>query len=398
MTLNLFLIFGTVFFAFALVSKRIEGTIITPPILFTVGGFCLSALLMQTAGLTYDEGTLHVLAEITLILVLAADASQISFDELKHQKAIPMRLLLIALPLIMLMGTLVGYTIFPGIEWFEAALIAAILAPTDAALGASVLADKTVPPKIRQGLNVESGLNDGIALPAVLFFACFLNLTHQTGEVNWLVFLSLQLIIGPIAGIIVGWVGGHLIATASKKGWMTSEFQGVAAIALAVIAFAVAEVCHGNGFIAAFVAGLTYGNLHVHYSKFLHEFTETESQFLTYLTFFLFGALILPEAMHHINTEIVLYACLSLTLVRMLPVFIAMLGSGFRLPTVAFMGWFGPRGLASLLFALLVLEDLHVEQAEFIQTVVATTVLLSVILHGITAAPLSKRLGRSQKA
>ena len=398
MTLNLFLIFGTVFFAFALVSKRIEGTIITPPILFTVGGFCLSALLMQTAGLTYDEGTLHVLAEITLILVLAADASQISFDELKHQKAIPMRLLLIALPLIMLMGTLVGYTIFSGIEWFEAALIAAILAPTDAALGASVLADKTVPPKIRQGLNVESGLNDGIALPAVLFFACFLNLTHQTGEVNWLVFLSLQLIIGPIAGIIVGWVGGHLIATASKKGWMTSEFQGVAAIALAVIAFAAAEVCHGNGFIAAFVAGLTYGNLHVHYSKFLHEFTETESQFLTYLTFFLFGALILPEAMHHINTEIVLYACLSLTLVRMLPVFIAMLGSGFRLPTVAFMGWFGPRGLASLLFALLVLEDLHVEQAEFIQTVVATTVLLSVILHGITAAPLSKRLGRSQKA
>ena len=398
MTLNLFLIFGTVFFAFALVSKRIEGTIVTPPILFTVGGFCLSAILMERAGLTYNEGALHVLAEITLILVLAADASQISFDELKHQKAIPMRLLLIALPLIMLMGTLVGYTIFPGIEWFEAALIAAILAPTDAALGASVLADKTVPPKIRQGLNVESGLNDGIALPAVLFFACFLNLTHQTGEVNWLVFLSLQLIIGPIAGIIVGWVGGHLIATASKKGWMTSEFQGVAAIALAVIAFAVAEVCHGNGFIAAFVAGLTYGNLHVHYSKFLHEFTETESQFLTYLTFFLFGALILPEAMHHINTEIVLYACLSLTLVRMLPVFIAMLGSGFRLPTVAFMGWFGPRGLASLLFALLVLEDLHVEQAEFIQTVVATTVLLSVILHGITAAPLSKRLGRTQKA
>ena len=398
MTLNLFLIFGTVFFAFALVSKRIEGTIITPPILFTVGGFCLSALLMQTAGLTYDEGTLHVLAEITLILVLAADASQISFDELKHQKAIPMRLLLIALPLIMLMGTLVGYVVFPGIEWYQAALIAAILAPTDAALGASVLADKTVPSKIRQGLNVESGLNDGIALPAVLFFACFLNLTHQTGEENWLIFLSLQVIIGPIAGIVVGWIGGHLIATAAKKGWMTSDFQGIAAIALAVIAFAAAEICHGNGFIAAFVAGLTYGNLHVHYSKFLHEFTETESQFLAYLTFFLFGALILPEAMHHINTEIVLYACLSLTLVRMLPVFIAMLGSGFRLPTVAFMGWFGPRGLASLLFALLVLEDLHVEQAEFIQTVVATTVLLSVILHGITAAPLSKRLGRSQKA
>jgi len=279
MTLNMFLIFGTVFFAFALVSKRVQGTIFS--------GFVLSALLTQTAGLTYNEGGLHLLAELTLILVLAADASQISFDELKKQKAIPLRLLLVALPLIILTGTVVARGVFPHIGWYQAALIAAILAPTDAALGASVLADKTVPAKVRQGLNVESGLNDGIALPAVLFFACFLNIAHQAPEENWLIFLSLQVIIGPIAGIAIGWIGGHLIARAAKKGWMTSEFQGVAAIALAVIAFAAAEMCHGNGFIAAFVAGLTYGNLHVSYSKFLHEFTETESQFLSYLTYFM---------------------------------------------------------------------------------------------------------------
>ena len=393
--INLFLIFGVAFFAFSLVSKRIQGTILTPPILFTIGGFCLSAVLTETAGLTYDEGGLHAIAELTLILVLAADASQISFGELKHQKAIPMRLLLIGLPLIMLVGTVIGHSVFTGIGWYEAALIAAILAPTDAALGASVLADKTVPLRIRQGLNVESGLNDGIALPAVLFFACFLNITHQSGEENWLAFLSLQLIIGPIAGFAVGWIGGHLIAWAAKKEWVTSEFQGVAAIALAVIAFAAAEICHGNGFIAAFVAGLTYGNLHVSYSKFLHEFTETESQFLSYMTFFLFGALILPEAIEHISWQIVLYAGLSLTVVRMLPVFVAMLGLGLRLPTIAFLGWFGPRGLASLLFAMLILEDLQVAQAEFIQTVIATTVLFSVVLHGVTAAPFSKKLGQS---
>ena len=394
MTLNLFLIFGAAFFGFALVSKRIQGTILTPPILFTLGGLLLSRILAETAGLTYNEGGLHVLAELTLILVLAADASQISLSDLRKMKAIPLRLLTLALPLIIIMGTIVGYLIFPGIGWYQAALIAAILAPTDAALGASVLADKTIPLKIRQGLNVESGLNDGIALPAVLFFACFLNIHHQAPEENWLIFLSLQVIIGPIAGIAVGWIGGHLIALAAKKNWMTSEFQGVAAIALAVLAFAVAEVCHGNGFIAAFVAGLTYGNLHVSYSKFLHEFTETESQFLAYLTFFLFGALILPEALHHITGTIVLYACLSLTLVRMLPVALSMLGMKLGLATTAFLGWFGPRGLASLLFGLLILEDLHVAQAEFIQTVVATTVLLSVVLHGITAAPFSKQLGR----
>jgi len=394
MTLSLFLIFGAVFFTFALVSKRIEGSFLTPPILFTVAGLALSQLLLEKAGLSYNHDGLHLLAELTLILVLAAEASQISVDNLKKMKAIPVRLLFIALPLIILMGAIVGFIIFPGIGWFQAALIAAILAPTDAALGASVLANKTVPLKIRQGLNVESGLNDGIALPAVLFFACFLNLVHQSGEESWIIFLSLQLIIGPVAGIAVGWCGGHLIAFAAKNDWMTSEFQGVAAIALAILAFAVAEVFHGNGFIAAFFSGLTYGNLHVNYSKFLHEFTETESQFLSYLTFFLFGALILPEAMTHFTPDMFIYAFLCLTLVRMVPVAMSMMGSGLRLPEIAFIGWFGPRGLASLLFALLIVEDLKVMQAEFVQTVVAATVLLSIVLHGITAAPLSQKLGR----
>jgi len=394
MTLNLFLIFGSAFFIFALVSKRIQGSILTLPMLFTLGGFLLSRVLMEQGGLTYDEGGLHTLAELTLILVLAADASQISLSELKTMKAIPGRLLGIALPLIILTGTIVGVLIFPTMPWFMAALVAAILAPTDAALGSAVLADKSVPLQVRQGLNVESGLNDGIALPAVLFFACFLNMTHQTGEENWLTFLALQLIIGPLAGVVVGWIGGQLIAKAADKQWITPEFQGVAAMALAVVAYAVAETFHGNGFIAAFIAGLTYGNLKANYAKFLNEFTETESQFLAQLTFFLFGALILPEAVHQVTIQMVIYAALSLTLVRMVPVAIAMIGSKIGLPKIAFMGWFGPRGLASLLFALLILEDLGVKDAEFIQAIVAVTVLMSIVLHGMTAAPFSKALGK----
>lgn len=394
MTLNLFLILGAVFFTFALVSKRIQGSVLTPPIFFTLIGLALSGTLMETTGLTYDEGSIHTLAELTLILVLAADASQISLKELSRMKTIPVRLLLFGLPLIIAAGAMAAKLVFPDIGWYEAALLGAILAPTDAALGASVLANKTVPLKIRQGLNVESGLNDGIALPAVLFFACFLNLVHQSGEENWIAFLALQLTLGPLVGILIGWIGGHLIAKAAKKGWMTIEFQGVAAIALAVIAFAVAETVHGNGFIAAFVAGLTYGNLRVDYSKFLNEFTETESQFLSYLTFFLFGALILPEAIPHMTLHMFIFAALSLTLVRMIPVALAMIGTKSKLPEIGFMGWFGPRGLASLLFALLVLEDLNVMQAEFIQTAVATTVLASILLHGITAAPISRAFGK----
>jgi len=212
MTLNLFLIFGSVFFAFALVSKRIQGSILTPPILFTLFGFGLSNALMNTAGLSYNEGSIHTLAELTLILVLAADASQISLKELSRMKTIPVRLLLFGLPLIIAAGAVAAKFVFSDIGWHEAALLGAILAPTDAALGASVLADKTVPLKVRQGLNVESGLNDGIALPAVLFFACFLNIVHQSGEEDWIVFLVLQLSLGPLIGVLIGLCGGHLIA------------------------------------------------------------------------------------------------------------------------------------------------------------------------------------------
>ena len=396
-TINMLLIFGGVFFAFSLISRRIQGTMITLPMLFTLAGLSLHYLLPADSGLTLSKGGLHTLAELTLILVLAADASQIMAADLRAARAISIRLLLIALPLIILTGTLIGLLLFPEQPWYLMALLAAILAPTDAALGASIVADKSLPLKVRQGLNIESGLNDGIALPAVLFFACLVNLLHQTGEENWLVFMALQLIIGPTAGIFVGWVGGKLISAAAARAWITDEFQGIAAMALAVLAFAIAETFHGNGFIAAFTAGLTYGNICTRYSQFMHEFNETESQFLAQVTFFLFGILILPEALQNIDLTTVIYAMLSLTVVRMLPVAISMLGLRLGTASVLFMGWFGPRGLASLLFVLLILKDLNVHQTAFVETIVAITVFMSVILHGITAVPmtrwLSKRLG-----
>ncbi|MEO1016011.1 MAG: cation:proton antiporter, partial [Pseudomonadota bacterium] len=320
-------------------------------------------------------------------------ASRISLKSLYRHRSVPIRLLGLSLPATIGLGALVGLAVFEEISWVEAAVIAAILAPTDAALGASVLADKTVPLSVRQSLNVESGLNDGVSLPAVLFFACFLNLTHQSGEVNWLLFATLQLTLGPLAGLLVGWIGGRLIGAAAANGWITETFQGVAAMALAVIAFAAAEMVGGNGFIAAFACGLVYGNLHVGYSHFLHEFTETESEVLSHLTFFLFGLVVLPGALANVTPEVVLYGFLSLTVVRMAPVALSMIGSGFHWPTLGFLGWFGPRGLASLLFALLILEDLSVESAERIETIVAITVLMSILLHGLTAAPLSRRYG-----
>lgn len=394
MTISELLIFSSVFFVFALISRRISGTLITGPMLFTMAGLVLGSTLLSMGDMTYSTGVIHTLAEITLVLVLAADASRISATSLREFGSIPARLLLIGLPLTILTGTLAGQFVLTGFGLLGAALLASILAPTDAALGASVLSNKSVPQPIRQSLNIESGLNDGIALPAVLFFACFFNMAHQSGEENWIVFLALQLSLGPLVGALSGWIGGHLIGLALRHGWITEGAQGVAAMALAVIAFSIAETVGGNGFIAAFVCGLAYGNLSVRYSAFLHEFTETESQTLAHLTFFLFGLVILPTVLSDVQPETLVYAMLSLTLVRMIPVAIAMIGKGYHLPTIAFLGWFGPRGLASLLFALLILEDLDVDFATEIERVVAVTVLLSIVLHGMTAAVFSRTYGK----
>lgn len=396
MTIDYFLVLGAIFFGFALLSRRIEGAPITPPMLFTGAGLAIAYSLqaMGSSESVITESALHTVAELTLVLILAADASRISLKSLVRFRSIPVRLLLLSLPLTIALGAAAGMLILPDIIWVEAALIAAILAPTDAALGASVLAEKSIPLRIRQSLNVESGLNDGISLPAVLFFACFLNLTHQSGEVNWLAFLALQLTLGPLVGVFVGWVGGQLIGVAASRNWITPNYQGVAAMALALVAFAAAEQVGGNGLIAAFVCGLIYGNLRVEYSHFLHEFTETESEVLSQLTFLLFGLAILPHALEHVTPNMILYGLASLTIVRMVPVAISMTGLKLHPPTLGFLGWFGPRGLASLLFALLVLEDLGVESAELIETIVAMTVLMSILLHGLSAGYLSRAYGR----
>lgn len=385
---------AALFFCYALLSARLKTGILTPPILFALAGFLAGQTLLAEFSVSFTESSLHTIAEITLVLVLAADASAISLARLKANRQMPIRLLGIGLPLTIALGTVVGFLVFPDTGWMFAALLAAILAPTDAALGQAVVTNEAVPDTVRQSLSVESGMNDGIVLPAVLFFACFFNMMHQTGETNWLVFLALQLSLGPLVGIMAGWIGGQLIARAARADWITDDMQGVAAMMLALISFAAAEAVGGNGFIAAFLCGLTYGNLNADFSRFMHEFTETESQLLSYLTFFLFGLAVLPGAFEHFTWEVALYAGLSLTVVRMVPVALSQIRSGLKLPTVLFVGWFGPRGLASLLFALLIVEEVAPEIALQIQTIVAITVLFSILAHGTSAAVLGRVYGR----
>ncbi len=388
-------IIAGLFLGYALVSGRIEGTVLTAPLIFVAFGFLVSPAAFDVAAIDFEHSAIHLIAEATLVLVLFADASRIDLNRVRRDHNLPARMLVVALPLAIAIGTVTAAWMFPAFSIWEAALLAALLAPTDAALGQSVVSARAVPVRIRQSINIESGLNDGIALPAVLLFAAFASSAEDAVRAgDWLQFGLLQVTLGPLAGAVAGYVGARIIDAAAERGWATTASQGIAILSLALLAYIAAEVIGGNGFIAAFVAGIVFGHSIRHECTFLFEFMESEGQLLMLATFLVFGAALLPEGLAHIDATIVGYAVLSLTLIRMIPVALSLLGSGVRLPTYLFLGWFGPRGLASILFVLLILEEAAIPHSDELFAVTVTAVALSVLLHGITAAPLANLYGR----
>lgn len=380
---------------FGLFSRKLEGTPLTLPIVFTVFGWLIGTAGLGLAEIDPGHGVIHTIAELTLILILFSDAARIDLKRLLSDHDLPLRLLSVGMPLSIVTGASIGLWIFPEATLPIIFLVASILAPTDAALGQSVVSSPSVPVRIRQALNVESGLNDGIALPLVLVFAILAGAPGGEGADfgDVVVFTALQLILGPLVGFGVGYIGARLIDMAITRRWITEPFQGVAILCVALAAFAVAESIGGNGFISAFTAGLFFGSILRHHCKFLFEFMESEGHLLTITTFIIFGSVMLPQALHHVAWGTVLLAVLFLTLVRMLSVAIAVTGLGLSLPSKLFLGWFGPRGIASILFALLILEDYPVPGGEELLACVVITVALSILLHGITAAPLSRAYG-----
>lgn len=344
--------------------------------------------------LSLEPAAIHGLAELTLVLVLFTDASRIDLSCLWRERSLPTRLLGIGLPLTVALGAFTALLVFPGIEAGEALLLAAILAPTDAALGQAVVSSPLIPMRIRQSLNIESGLNDGLALPLVLVAVSLAGAGEAGRDLGtWLRFAGLQVVLGPLVGASVGYLGGRLVERATKSGWINDPFQRLSVLGLAGLAYAGAEIVGGNGFIAAFVAGLTVGSATRAVCRCLFDFGEAEGQLMTLFVFLIFGAVMVPAAMPHWDGRALIYATLSLTAVRMLPVALSLLGSGLRPVSVAFLSWFGPRGLASILFALLVVEEGRLVSGAMIEAVVLLTVLLSTFAHGISAFPLARRYG-----
>ena len=338
---------------------------------------------------------MKLLAEATLTLVLFADASRISLRTLRQEYSVPLRLLGIGLPLTIVAGTLVGVPVFPQLSWPEALVLAVTLASTDAALGQAVVTDERLPSRIRQGLNVESGLNDGICVPLFFIAVGLAEADADTTSVHSAVHLVVEQIgYGALGGLIAG-VGAALVERqAVRHGWTESSWLQVFTFAAAVFAAGLAIGLGGSMFIAAFVGGLLFGTLRRETGGEVAHLLEQGGEVLNATTFIVFGAIVLGPALHHLNWRVFVYAVLSLTVVRMLPVALAMVGSHARRPTVAFLGWSGPRGLASIVFGVLVADEANLPYQQDILLAVAVTVTLSILAHGLTAQPLTDRYVR----
>ena len=376
-------------FVWGIVSARLERADLTAPIVFVAVGVALAAL--GTIDTPSAPESLKPLVEVTLVWVLFSDAARIRVSDLRHDLGRCVRLLGFGLPLTILLGWALAVWLLPGLDLWLALLVAAALAPTDAALGVPVVTNRAVPSRIRRLITVESGLNDGIATPVVVLAIAGAASVEGLGGVGPGQAL-LELAIGVVVGVAVGAGGGALLRWARREGWAAEGFVGIAVLALALGAYAGALLVHGNGFVAAFCGGLAFAAAAGPRGPAEVGFLEQASGLVSLLVWLAFGAVAVPIMLESLDLAVVLYAVLSLTVVRMLPVALVLIGAGVDRATVLFVGWFGPRGLASLVFALLALEELG-PGADHAVAAIAVTVLLSVVAHGASAAPLAARYG-----
>lgn len=376
-----------------LVSKRAERYDISAAMALLALGLVLANGPWAVASVSLGSETVRELAEVTLALVLFGDASGVKARALKRDPGLSLRLLGIGLPLTILLGIGVAVLVLPGTGIWVAAAIAAIVAPTDAALGAPILREERIPTRIRSALNVESGLNDGIATPFVnLFLAAAV--AGELGHGEDVGQVLAHILVGALFGAVAGGLGGRIIRAAIDRDLMAVRARPLAVLALAGGTYAAAVTVNGNGFIAAFVAGLAFGVSTGDEVEASTTFTDEAAEGLTLVVWWIFGACIVVPAIRVVGWQDVLFAVLALTVVRMLPVVVAFIGARLDRPTTLLVGWFGPRGLASVVFMLLAVDELTGADAEHVLSAVTVTVLGSVLAHGVSASPLAARYGR----
>lgn len=398
-TLSIFALF---IFFYSLFSARLEKTPTSGAIVFTAFGLIFGPVGLGLLGIDVEIEMLRTLAELTLAILLFSDAANADLKVLKRSIAIPQRLLLVGLPLTIVLGYFTGILIFDQLSLLEVAILATMLAPTDAALGKAVVTNEKVPANIREGLNVESGLNDGICVP-ILFI--LLALTTGSSEHESTTFMALSLVaeeigIGVVIGVGLATLGAKLLYLCANRGWITDTWGQLPVITMALACFGIAQWLGGSGFIASFTGGLVFGSIVKHHKHQLLQSAEATGDTLALITWVVFGALVIGQSIHSFSWDVVLYSLLSLTVIRMLPVFLVLTGEKLRTDEKLFMGWFGPRGLASIVFILIVIKD-QLPGGDTLAMTVACTVILSIICHGLSAnvfiAKLVARIARSKE-
>lgn len=378
-------------FLYSAIAGRVERTMISGPMVFIVFGLVMGPVGLGILDLEVGNADLRILADLTLALILFIDASNADMSMLKRSYQIPQRMLAIGLPLIILSGFGVGVLIFQELGLFELAILATMLAATDAALGKAVVTNKAVPSHIREGLNAESGLNDGICVPILFVFIALAVGTNVEGSS---IDLAIKLVakeigIGLVVGLGMTALGVWLLDLCWQRKWISDIWGQLPVVALSVSCFAVAQSLHGSGYIAAFVGGILFGIMAKDSSKhkLLHA-AEGTGETLALVTWVVFGAAVVGQSFAYFNWQVLLYSVLSLTLIRMLPIYLSLTGMGVNSTDKLFLGWFGPRGLASIVFAIIVLNE-NLPGGYTLAMTVVCTVILSVFAHGLTANPLA---------
>ena len=402
MTEATFAVLALIILVWAVTSDLLARINISGPLVFTAAGFVLANPDWGPLAVDFETPSIQAIAELTLALLLFADASRVNVSKLRLDIGLPSRLLGIGLPLSVILGSLLAAWLLNDLSWALAGFVGAALAPTDAALSAQVINDGRIPVRVRRVLNVESGLNDGIATPIVAFTLVVAAsqlgvISHSSGGRA-----LLELAVGLGVGLAVGLGTAWLVTLGARRRWIATGGRRLATLGAALSSFGLAVALDGNGFIAAFVAGIAFGaalDTEVTDVKEVGELPELVGEVLALVVWFLFGAVLVPVAVGNLDLPVLTYALLSLTVVRILPVALSLVGTGVDRRTVLFLGWFGPRGLASVVFALLAVEELG-ETAALLPSLAAVslTVLLSVVLHGVSAGPFGSRYARFERA
>ncbi|ANB52161.1 sodium:proton antiporter [Aeromonas veronii] len=379
---------------YSLIAGRFESKLVNGPLLFLLTGWLLGPGGLELLSLSIDSAGIKLLAELTLVIVLFNDAANTNWQVLLANRQLPIRLLLIGLPLTLLCGALFGHWIFPDLPLLEMAILSTILAPTDAALGKAVVSNPAVPAPVREGLNQESGLNDGICVPVLLLLLALIAPTEQhAGTATLAITLMLEEIgIGLLVAFVLTSLTIRLLKISYLNGWQLPLWRQLTMPGLALLCFALAQTLGGSGFIAAFVGGLFIGHRLGEHKHSYMDSCEGYGDLLSVVIWMVFGATLMPILPELLHWQYWLYAIASLTLLRMVPVWLSLIGTGLKPELKLFIGWFGPRGLASIVFAVMVLqnEPSLIGQRPIIATVLCT-IILSVILHGLTANPWVER-------